>query len=349
MTTPPVASVVVVTYNARDHLAECLAALDADTASPPFDVWVVDNASPDGTGALALELTAGRPDRHALCNSSNRGYAGGVNTALPHARGEFVAVLNPDCRVTPGWLRPLTELLISQPRIGVACPLILLQADGRLNAAGQDAHLTGLGFNRLMWRPAAAAGAAPAPISGLHGAAFVIRRSVLDQMGGWDDSGFLYHEDVELSWLVQLMGFDVYCQPQSLVTHAYHLTMYPEKLYLLERNRWAMLLTYLRPRTRWLLAPWLLFTEVLMWGYCLLRGPAFMRAKAASYRWLAEQREHLARQRRHVEAVRGRSDEELLRRLRWNYNWDQFFSLGRERGPSTRQPSGGLPVSLPDA
>jgi GT2 family glycosyltransferase len=342
----PVVSVVVVIYNGAAHLAECVAALMADTASPPFDVWLVDNASTDGSGVLAEALAAQSAHIHTIRNPLNRGYAGGVNTALPHLRGEFVAVLNPDCVVEPGWLAHAIAFLRATPAAGGLSPLILLHGDGRINAAGQDVHVTGLGFNRWLWSHRGRAnGSAPMPVSGLHGAAFVMRLRLLAQMGGWDESGFLYHEDVALSWRLRLMGYDLYCLPGAVVHHHYHLSMYPEKLFLLERNRWAMLLTHLRADTRLALAPLLGVTELLMWGYCLLRGIGFLRAKTASYRWLWTHGAELAQQRAHIHTLRRRGDWAVLRGLSWGYAWDQFLSLGRERGPS-RQPVGGMPVEL---
>ena len=67
--------------------------------------------------------------------------------------------------------------------------------------------------------------------------------------------------------------------PASTVSHDYHLTMFPHKLFLLERNRWSMLLANTRLSTRLALSPLLALTELMMWGYCLLRGPSFLRAK----------------------------------------------------------------------
>lgn len=346
----PVVSAVVVTYNSHAHLAECLKALLADAASPPFEIWVVDNASTDASAALAQEYAARHPQIQTRRNAHNRGYAGGVNSALPNLRGEFIVILNPDCTITPGWLTPLINFMQATPKAGALNPLILLKESEPeiINAAGQDDHVTGLGFNRLLWRERGMAGTQPQRVSGLHGSAVFVRRAVLEQMGGWDEGGFLYHEDVELSWLLQLMGYEIYCVPQAYIWHDYHLTMYPEKLFLLERNRLAMLVTHLSFTTRLWLSPALLFTELMMWGYCLLRGSKFLQAKAATYRWVFTQAEALQAQRQRVNRLRRLSDFQLLRQLRWNYNWDQFFSLGRERGVSKRQPVGGLPVKLKD-
>ena len=81
------------------------------------------------------------------------------------------------------------------------------------------------------------------------------------------------------------------------MSHDYHLTMFPRKLFLLERNRWKMLLADLRGRTRLALAPLLALSELMMWGYCLLRGPRFLRAKWESYRWIAAHRERIRERR----------------------------------------------------
>jgi GT2 family glycosyltransferase len=242
-----------------------------------------------------------------------------------------------DVEVGPGWLEPLVSLLDLNPAAGVACPLILLESDpGRINAAGQNLNKTGLGFNRWLERPREIAGEAPFQVTGLHGAAFLIRRELLERLGGWDESGFLYYEDVELSWLLRVAGAEIWCVPASTVMHDYHLTMFPHKLFLLERNRWKMLLSDLRARTRLALSPLLALSELMMWGYCLLRGPKFLRAKRQSYGWVRANRAQIARRREQVDSVRRRSDREVLRGLRWGYPLDQFLTLGRERGESGR-------------
>ena len=313
----------------------------------PAEIIVVDNASTDDSLAVIREFQAEAQGLTLLSSSTNLGYAGGVNLALPHLAGKYLAVLNSDVIVVAGWLAPIVDWLEAHPDTGLINPLVLLYADqDRINATGQNIHVTGLGFNRWLGRPRHQAGTAPMLVSGIQGSAFVIRREVLERAGGWDAGGFLYHEDVELSWLLHLMGYEIYCLPAAHVLHKYHLTMYPEKLYLLERNRAAMLIANLHRRTGLMLTPWLLFTELLMWSYCCLRGVGFLKAKAASYLWVFGQWPNLMQNRHRIQALRRRTDWHILRKLRWSYDWDQFFTLGRERGPSARQPKGGLPVKL---
>lgn len=344
----PRVSIIVVTYNSQAQLGECLDSLCALAPEPAHEIVVMDNASSDNSATLAEAFAARHPHLRVYRGDTNRGYAGGVNAALIHTRGQYLAILNPDMRVPSNGLAPLVAFLDSHPGAGAVNPLVVLQDDEtRVNAAGQDVHVTGLGFNRGLGQPRTRFTAIQR-ISGLQGGAFLIRRALLEQMGGWDERGFMYHEDVALSWLAQLMGYDLYFVPESVVSHAYHLSMYPEKLYLLERNRWAMLVTHLNPLTLLLLTPWLLLTEAMLWGYCLLRGMAFLRAKATAYAWVVRQGDSLAKRRAQVRSLRRRSDWEVLKGLAWNYAWDQFITLGRERGLSRRRPVGGMPVKLGD-
>jgi GT2 family glycosyltransferase len=301
------------------------------------EILVVDNASSDDSAAIAEAIAEENESVRLLRSPTNRGYAGAVNLALPEARGEYLAVLNMDVVVSPNWLFPLVSLLEAIPEAGVACPLVLLESDpGRINAAGQNLNVTGLGINRWLGKPRKLAGESPIEVTGLHGSAFLIRRDLLQRLGGWDESGFLYYEDTELSWLLRIAGSEIWCVPHSTVTHDYHLTMFPHKLFLLERNRRKTLLADLRGRTRLAISPLLALTELMMWGYCLLRGPKFLRAKLDSHRWVRAHRHEIRERREQVDSLRRRSDWEVVRGLRWGYPLDQFLTLGRERGESRR-------------
>jgi GT2 family glycosyltransferase len=331
-----VVSVVVVNYNGAGVLERCVRAVLDASEPDEAEVLIVDNASSDGSDAIAERLAEDERVR-LLRSPTNRGYAGAVNLALPEARGDQLAILNMDVVVSDGWLKPLVSLLEAKPEAGVACPLIVLESDpGKINAAGQKLNVTGLGFNRWLGKPRDQAGAETFPTAGLHGAAFVIRRDLLERLGGWDETGFLYFEDVELSWLLRLAGTEIWCVPASTVTHDYHLTMFPHKLFLLERNRRKMLLADLGRWTRVAISPLLALTELMMWGYCLLRGRGFLRAKWDTYRWTRAHRAEIQARRHQIASVRTRSDREVLRGLSWGYPLDQFLTLGRERGESER-------------
>lgn len=332
----PAVSVVVVNFNGAACIRGCLDSLHADGNSSA-EIIVVDNASSDESMALLAAHVDAHPAVRLIRSTVNRGYAGAVNLALPQCRGRYVAVLNMDVVTEPGWLEPLVGFLDGHPDVGAANPLITL-LDGRtVNAIGQDLHVTGLGFNRGLGQPRTQCGGQPLGIDGLHGAAFLIRRDLLVRIGGMDESGFLYHEDVHLSWMLRLLGYRIVCVPVAVVRHDYFLSMHAVKLYLLERNRWTLLLTALRRRTLFVLAPMLLLTELMVWGYALVRGRNFLRAKARSYAYLWRQRRTRQARRDRIRELRVVGDVQLLGGFRLRYPWGQFATLAHERG-SPRRP-----------
>lgn len=334
----PIVSVVVVSYNGQDHLDECLTSLCRSSLDGDLEVWVIDNGSTDESCALVERFASSHSCVQLLRSETNLGYAGGVNEALPHVRGRYVAVLNQDMVVETDWLVPSVALLDERASVGAVSPMMVLYDDDQcINSVGQNVHVTGLGFNRWLGRARADAGVDVFPVSGLHGGAFVIRRSILERLGGWDASGFLYHEDVELSWLLHLIGCEIFCAPSSAVKHKYHLTMHPEKLFLLERNRWHMLCCNLAPLSFLLLAPLLICSEGLMWGYCLLRGPRFLHAKLRACAAVLKGARAIRERRCWIKSIRTRTDWRVLRCLKWTYAWDQFITLGKEKGSHVRR------------
>ncbi len=327
------ATVIVVNFNGGPNLARCLESLIA--TAPEAAVVVVDNASTDGSADLPAHLT---PAVRLLRNPKNIGYAAALNQAAAEARSDILVFSNMDTLFESGWLGPLVAFLRDHADAGAVNPLIVLSDGARVNAAGQHIHVTGLGFNRGLGDPLALYGTTPFEVAGIQGALFAMRREVYDAIGGLDASGFLYHEDVNVSWLLRLAGYRLYCVPASRVRHDYFLSMYAEKFHLLERNRAAMLLAYLRPPTLILLLLFLLLTETLAWGYALIRGHGFVGAKWRSYRWLVEHRLEISSRRTLAARLRRVGDLALLRNLRWAYDWGQFRVLARERGRGRREP-----------
>jgi GT2 family glycosyltransferase len=301
------------------------------------------NTPPSGP-RVAEDLTDEDNRVRVVVSADNLGLAGAVNRILPMVETPYLAVINPDVTPMDGWLEPLVEVLERQDDVAVACPLVLMEASGLVNSAGQHVHVTGLGFNRYLGAGPNKVDTAPHDVGGLHGAAFLIRTQLLETLGGWDDTGFLYHEDVALSWDVLLLGMRIVCVPASRVLHDYHLTMYPEKLYLLERNRWLLLLSHLSRGRLLAIGPALLLTELMVWGLALLRGPGFLRAKARCYRWLWSHRDEIAGWRDRVFSRPVYDAANLYRHTRWPYPLSQLRVLGGERGESARKPPGGLPA-----
>jgi GT2 family glycosyltransferase/SAM-dependent methyltransferase len=121
-TSPPAASVVVVTYNNLPFTKLCLSSLFENTPAGDYELFVVDNASTDGTADFLRSLEAANPHAHAILNETNRGFAAANNQALAVARGRVIVLLNNDTVVPPGWLATLTRHL-DDPSVGLVGPV----------------------------------------------------------------------------------------------------------------------------------------------------------------------------------------------------------------------------------
>lgn len=338
---PARVAVIVVNYNGGPELATRLERFAASVAAiPTAKLIVVDNASTDGSRQVVLDFCRAS-GAIALPNEQNLGYAAAINHASAAADAAYVACCNMDVLVENDWLPPLLAWLDAHPSTAAVNPLILLPDGLRVNAFGQSIHLTGLGFNRELGTPVSRVASSPAAIDGLQGAAFVVRASALEEIGGIPDDGFLYHEDVHLSLRLRLAGYRLDCVPDSRVRHDYALSMYAGKFHLLERNRLITLLTCFKGATLLALAPLLLLTELLAWGFAILRGADFISAKWRACAAVVARRKEIRAA--HLEAAKSRrmGDFALLRTLAWRYQWRQFATLARERGKA--RPAQALP------
>lgn len=308
LSTRPRCTIIIVGYNSAHHLARCLDQL-VDRVPAACEIIVVDNASHDETVALLARWA----DRvRCLPLAENRGFAGGNNAGAALATGEFLVFLNPDTVPQPGWLDALLRPLEQDASIGMTtAQLVLSEQPHLINACGNDITWTGLTVCRGLHQPASA-WAQPADVAAVSGAAFAIRRTLFEQVGGFDDAYFIYYEDTDLSLRVQLAGYRIVYVPEAVVGHQYRFKFSPQKAYYQERNRWLTMFKTLRLRTLLLLLPGLLLGEVMAWVYAALHGPAHVRAKMQSWQWLWRHRAAVRAKRREIAAWRRISDRQLV-------------------------------------
>ena len=315
-------SIIVVNYNGMSYIETCLRSILRQSFRD-FEIIVVDNCSSDGSLDY---LRQAFPDLKLVANEQNRGYSGGINSGLAHAAGEYLAPLNVDTEVEPDWLAAMVEFMDANPEAGAATPKSLLYRDRtRIGVQGLDIHITGLGFVRGLNQPDTGPPAEPFQVAGVSGCSYIIRRNIVEQMGGLNEDNFMYYDDVDLSWMVNLMGYRIYCVPQSVVYHEYELRMTPQKMYWLEYGRLSSLLSYFRLGTLLLISPAVLLTEVQITGYCLIRGPVYLRAKFAAIVAVMRSLRTVVQRRRLAQRLRRLSDYQLLKRFELRYEWGQVL------------------------
>lgn len=236
--TPGSVSVVLVNYKGADDTITCLQHLkEVDWPAHLLELVVVDNDSGDGSVEL---IRAAVPDAVVVEAGSNTGFAGGCNLGVAHASGEFVAFLNNDARPDRQWIAAAVGTLHADPRIGaIACKV--LDWDGEL-VDYVDGSLTwfGMGYKREVGAPDDAAFDQPKDVLFATGAATVMPTAVFREVGGFDERFFMFYEDVDLGWRLNLLGYTVRYEPRSIAYHRHHASMNKfgeyREAYLHERN-----------------------------------------------------------------------------------------------------------------
>lgn len=218
-------SIIIINWNTRKLLADCLHSIEQHPPTAAFDVWVVDNASNDGSAAM---IRQDFPSVKLIENPSNLGFARANNQALQQATGRYAVLLNSDTRVLPGALQTLANFMDAHPEAG-ACGPLLLNADGSLQPSCHPVLTAGREFWRLLFlEPLARRATYPQhrwsranahPVEVIKGACLVLRQEALAQVGWLDEQYFMYTEEMDLCHRLLQAGWQNFWVPQAQVIH----------------------------------------------------------------------------------------------------------------------------------
>lgn len=221
-------SIIIVNWNTCTLLAACLASVEAELASFAADqveTWVIDNASTDGSVGVVQRRF---PWVRLLKNSVNLGFAGANNQAMQVARGRYFFLLNADTELRRGALPTLVQFMEAHPQ-AAAAGARYLNPDGSLQMSCYPAPT----LVREVWRlfhldrlypfgvyPMATWCRQTArTVDVVQGAALLLRRTVLDQIGCFDTSYFMYTEEVDLCQRMRQAGWSIYFVPTACIMH----------------------------------------------------------------------------------------------------------------------------------
>lgn len=228
----PSVTAIIVNFNAGAELRRALQSIADDMGERPWEAVVVDNASVDGSAAIALEF---HPHVTLIPNTQNVGFGRGVNQGLAVARAPMVLIMNPDCRLEPGAIAHLAAELERHAGCVIVGPRIL-DPDGteQGSARGDPDMLTGA-FGRSTrlrrWLPglgvsarnvvlaSATRGGDSLPVDWLSGACMLARTDGLRAVGGFDERYFLYWEDADLCRRLRNAGAHVRYVPSATAVH----------------------------------------------------------------------------------------------------------------------------------
>jgi GT2 family glycosyltransferase len=228
--------VIVLTYNGRPWLQGCLDALAGQQGAPSFEVILVDNASTDGSSAYVRERY---PGVRVHETTVNLGFAEGNNEGARIARGRVLAFLNNDTVPAPDWLARLEAGLSSRPGVALATSRIVsMDAPVVIDSAGDGYLRAGGAFKHGHGGPPGAF-ADSREVFGACGAAFMVRREVFEELGGFDRAFFMVYEDVDLSYRARLLGYRCWFAADAVVRHKVSGTlgrMSPAAIFYGQRN-----------------------------------------------------------------------------------------------------------------
>jgi GT2 family glycosyltransferase len=215
---------VVVAYNSADHLRGCVESL---VAIPGVRAIVVDNASPADDLATVADLPV-----TTITARRNGGFAAGCNLGWPQGDSPYVLFLNPDATIDATALARLVEALDREPRRAIAAPRIVddtgalqhsLRRFPRLRTTYAQAFYLHRLAPRAQWTDEIIRAPETYAESGaqewVSGACMLVRRDVLEELGGWDSGFFLYCEDIDLCRRVQDLGRQVWYEATATVGH----------------------------------------------------------------------------------------------------------------------------------
>ncbi|MGV3638943.1 MAG: glycosyltransferase family 2 protein [Adhaeribacter sp.] len=235
----PLISVITINYNQVPVTCELLDSLRRVTY-PHLEILVVDNASPNQDPGV---LEKNYPEIKLIRSAVNLGFAGGNNLAIAQARGKYLLFLNNDTEVAPGFLEPLVALFENNPQAGCASPKIIFHGtDNVIQYAGST------GINRWTSRSKTIGQLeqdqgqhnTSRPTSLIDGAAMMIPRKVIEQVGPMPEVYFLYYEELDWCETIKRGGYSCHYVAESTIYHKESVSVGKAsvmKTYYLNRNR----------------------------------------------------------------------------------------------------------------
>jgi len=284
----PLISIVIVNYNGKRFLSDCLNSIFCQTYFS-FEVIMVDNASRDGSVEYVQEIF---PDVKIVSQSTNVGFAGGTNAGIRQAEGEFILTLNNDTILTPNFIDELARPMVSDPFVGI-CASKMIFPDGRINSTAICISRSGAAWDRGSGEPDKGQYDIQEEVFGACAGAALYRSSLLEEIGLFDEDFFLYMEDVDLAFRARLSGWKCVYVPTARVIHIHGGTSKTGSdlsVYYGNRNLlWYVVKDFPR-RTLLIFIPWIIGRNIAVIPYYFLRnkGRAIFNAKVDSLKGLSK-------------------------------------------------------------
>ncbi len=308
-----VVSAIIVNWNGKDLLRECLDSLRTQTRRAD-EILVVDNGSTDGSQAMVRERY---PEVSLVELGENKGFSIANNVGIRRARGDYIALLNNDLLLDPAWVERMASALDADPALGsCACKMLFYDRRDTINAAGIDLVKSGGGVSRGIMEQDGEVFQHSELIFGACAGAAIYRASMLADIGLFDEDLYIYFEDLDLAFRAQLAGYECLYVPEAVVYHhgSVSSSRFSKTYFYVVRNN---LLVIVKNMPASLLRRYILRVSAVQLAYALdagLKGTlgAYARARLDALRLLPR----MLRKRREIQSNARRSPEEIAALLK---------------------------------
>jgi GT2 family glycosyltransferase len=272
-------SVIIVNFNGKRFLQDCLSSILKQTYTS-FEVILVDNASHDGSVEFIQEHF---PSVKIFIQKENLGFAGGSDAGIREAHGEYILTLNNDTIVPPDFIGELVKPMMQDPSVGM-CASKMVFPDGRINSTAICISRSGAAWDRGGGEQDHGQYDTTEEVFGPCAGAALYRRSMLDEIGLFDEDFFLFMEDVDLAFRARLSGWKCMYVPTARVMHIHGgTTGYRSEIsiYYGTRNLVWYVVKDFPLRTLLLSSPWIIIRNFLDIPYHFIqgKGQTIIRAK----------------------------------------------------------------------
>ncbi|NIR51403.1 glycosyltransferase family 2 protein [candidate division KSB1 bacterium] len=338
MSRKPLVSIVIPHLKGEEILKECLQSLER-TNYPEMEVIVVDNGSTDASIAYVQDIF---PWIKVVENSKNLGYAGGCNAGVAESRGKYVLFLNDDTvTLDSNWLDKLVDTCENNPKVAACQPklLSLVNRDEFDYAGAAGGLMDVFGFPFALGRIFFTIEKdqhqydQASNIFWASGTAMFVKKSILEQVGNFDEDFFAHMEEIDLSWRIHLTGQDVVSVPDAVVYHKAGSTLRTEsylKVYLNHRNGLVMLLkNYEWKNLLWIFPLRLLFEFVAVIYSLIKLDFVRIRAVFVALGYVGFHLNKILAKRRRVQKNRKLSDAQIFSKFYRGSIVFDYFVKGR--------------------
>ena len=282
----PLISVIIVNYNGKKFLSDCLNSIFCQRYFP-FEVIMVDNGSLDGSVEYVRQ---NYPDVKILNQSTNLGFAGGTNAGIRQAGGEFILTLNNDTIISPDFIDELAKPMVSDPFVGM-CGSKMIFPDGRINSTAICISRSGAAWDRGLGEHDHGQYNGVQEVFGPCAGAALYRSMMLHEIGLFDEDFFLYFEDVDLAYRARLSGWKCMYVPTAKVIHVHGGTNQPGSdisMYYVNRNILWIVVKNFPSRALIMFIPWIIGRNIAIIPYYFFKGKggAIIKAKVDSVKGL---------------------------------------------------------------